>query len=748
MSPGLRLLVLWAVQGCAASPFELSQEANLTAFKLLGTMEDQVRTAHLLVVVNPMADSLVLTSLNAHLRMLIANGTDPNLLHLLEGTTIPLQQELQDTLLLLQAQPGTNRTTRQLVVAAATGAALLSGALGVWNSAQTTSIKAALNDETAKRNNMMLTVTDALKTDQDIVHALKVLKKAVKAGLKDLTRVERLEHTIAAVNTVTTRVQQRLRALQALLALRLPTNLIPVAKLKESWTKLQTLAANRRYKLLDSDYTSLFRSPLALLSNGTTVTVLIPVAVNTMNSENSWQLFSHLHLPLQFNNQSWMIHSEDKLLAVNPDRSLFQILDHNLLHDCTKVNTGWRCPNSRPRLRSGKSTCLTALFQRRSNQVHKACPMSPILPTDAVYQLNQTSFIVIHPQPVLYTVTCPTQASIVSLQGTSLLHLNHSCTATSDLYQLSTGDNHLPPPHLEINVGTLDEWKPEWTKSSVQTQMNRAAMISELDNLKTSVRNEFRNRFSTTDTTCQPSCLLSAALAGLLTAGLLHLALLLLPKLLTRLRLRKGRHTPRSSTPTSLPELIRSPARSPSWDQSEAHTPIAKRPRYMDEHPSPALNMLSRSQYDGVRIDAIRQFKDKLEIIFQEEQDGARTLHARYPDSPRMFSWKEAMSKAFHHWLDDQGEDGLKYAKRLQDISRNLAEDVVARTNAEINNQEHSINQSLAAHARDIHPGNIKKEERNFNVYEDNLVERQLPTVAEDTTEDKPSSKPVLHLAP
>ena len=149
------------------------------------------------------------------------------------------------------------------------------------------------------------------------------------------------------------------------------------------------------------------------------------------------QLYEYLETPVKIGGQLMILSPREHMLAVSDDQMRSREVRADYLRGCERRAGSYYCPKKNVMRTDSQTSCLTALYFRRYDQMKRTCPLMVADRTDYAVGVGQSRFIVSSLNGTLVKKMCHGQTEQqVRLVGVYLVNIPSGCmlqTAIADL---------------------------------------------------------------------------------------------------------------------------------------------------------------------------------------------------------------------------------------------------------------------------------------------------------------------------
>ena len=172
-----------------------------------------------------------------------------------------------------------------------------------------------------------------------------------------------------------------------------------------------------------------------ILAINYTLFVYVHVLVGNVNA---WLwLYEYLGTPVKIAGQKMVLSPRERMLAVSDDQMRSREVSANYLRGCDRRAGSYYCPKKNVLMRNSETSCLTALYFRRYNQIKKTCPLMMADKSDYAVGVGQSQYVVSSLNGTLVKKMCHGKTEQqVRLVGVHLVNIPSGCmlqTAIADL---------------------------------------------------------------------------------------------------------------------------------------------------------------------------------------------------------------------------------------------------------------------------------------------------------------------------
>ena len=444
-----RLLFLSTVFG-AFSAFQVLQDANITAFRRVGTLTDGAGHAHLIVRFNVTDEVCVAKDLLTGCQFAAKNGSEilwrPFLTRLRPQVKdwVSFEREVAA----LSRRPPTDtesgrRTKRNPVLL---GAVVISAVgIGAFSLYETKKLSDRVNGVDKSLNHMFASLDSSLAAEESMALDIKNLRSGLQNATNIISGVAAFELEYGAADEILHRLGTRLTALRGLLHHHLPVELLEDKGLQRGFERLQRRVEAAGFRLVIDNVLQLFSQETSFSVTEGVVDLMIHLPV-LPGGHPPAQLYQHLPLPVRHGSEVQLVAGKADFLAVFKDEGTYIELSAADLTACYVSDMDFRCPVSFPRTRGGGAACLPALFEQRLEVAADTCLVTPLHNNIEVFRLNSTAFVLASKKEVQVDVRCgkDPKEEAKKVQGVAIIALEDGCVATTDEVVFTARRAHLP----------------------------------------------------------------------------------------------------------------------------------------------------------------------------------------------------------------------------------------------------------------------------------------------------------------
>ena len=348
--------------------------------------------------------------------------------------------------------------------------------MGLYNTAQLTTLQNRLDDLSNKQNKMVKVVMQVIKEQEKIADAMDSINTLVQA--MNILNPSMLGVRFNRIDRILRSTIQRLfHTFQMAQSHRLSVDFNSADELQNIYNKLSAIAIKDKLTLLTEKPLDLFQIETSYFSDGSLLHLLLHVpAVSEGSLLNLLRMYP-LPVPISPTTAIYPI-IDDNVLGLSPGREQLVVhLSTTDLMDCKLLNKIYLCERHAVLHRQINDSCIGALYLQDFKSASALCPITAAPVTEIVRQLSDNWFIIFSPRPQTARISCTngTLSQFYLPEGIARQHLSPGCRADFQNHVLLTDNSIL----IENDIQHFD-----WTWIKDLTQMgNFTQQLEEMHHL-------------------------------------------------------------------------------------------------------------------------------------------------------------------------------------------------------------------------------------------------------------------------